>query len=266
MLKFDVSFGGFPSQYLFTEVDLLHRFERAAKAGFKGVEFSFPYKWPKEQLAEEAKKYNLEVVGFVAPGGTDFKAGGFGLTASPDRIGEFQESIGLAIEYAKTLNCSNVVCHPGVDRPDIPMAKTRKTLVENYRWAATALEKEDIRLLVEPINTQDCPGFLISRTQDALQIMDEVNHPNIWLLYDTWHMQIMEGNLTKTITDNIARIAHIQVADNPGRHEPGTGEINFTNLLRFIDEAGYKGWIGCEYHPVGKTEDSLRWMKPFLQS
>jgi len=137
--------------------------------------------------------------------------------------------------------------------------------VDNLRFAATALEKEGIRLLVEPLNNQDIPEFYLVHTQDALRLLAEVNHPNLWLQYDIYHMQIMEGNLTRTILDNLARIAHIQLGDNPGRHEPGTGEINYANLLRFIDEAGYDGWIGCEYKPAGVTEDGLEWVRPYLE-
>lgn len=146
-----------------------------------------------------------------------------------------------------------------------PVLKVHQTLVNNLRFAVTSLEKEGIRFLIEPLNDQDLPGFYLVHTQDALRLMEEVNHSNLSLQYDIYHMQIMEGNLTKTILNNLSRIAHIQLADNPGRHEPGTGEINFTNLFRSIDGAGYGGWIGCEYAPVGKTEDGLQWIKPYLQ-
>jgi hydroxypyruvate isomerase len=137
--------------------------------------------------------------------------------------------------------------------------------VENLRFAATALEKEGITLLIEALNTYDIPGFYLTTTRQALQLLSEVAHPNLRLQYDIYHMQVMEGNLTRTIIDNLERIGHIQLADNPGRHEPGTGEINFTNLFRFIDEAGYTGWIGCEYKPAGVTEDGLEWAKPYLK-
>jgi hydroxypyruvate isomerase len=128
------------------------------------------------------------------------------------------------------------------------------------------LEREGIRFLIEPLNDRDIPGFYLVHTRDALQLMKEVNHPNLWIQYDVYHMQVMEGNLINTIQDNLGRIAHIQIADNPGRHEPGTGEINFTNLFRSIDEMGYSGWIGCEYVPIGKTEEGLQWIKPYLRS
>jgi len=158
-----------------------------------------------------------------------------------------------------------VNCLVGLTPNDVPAQKVRKTLVDNLRFAATAMEKEGIRLLVEPLNDRDIPGFYLVHTQDALQLLEEVNHANLFLQYDIYHMQIMEGNLTRTILDNLPRIAHVQLADNPGRHEPGTGEINFPNLLRFIDEAGYDGWIGCEYRPAGVTEDGLGWLKPYLE-
>jgi hydroxypyruvate isomerase len=192
-------------------------------------------------------------------------AGERGIACLPDRVGEFQEGVGLAIEYAKMLRCPRLNCIVGITPKGVPATKVRKTLVDNLRFAATALEKEGIALLVEALNDHDVPGFYLTRTRDVLQLIEEVNHPNLWLQYDVYHMQIMEGNLTRTILDNIERIAHIQIGDNPGRHEPGTGEINFTNLFRFIDEAGYKGWIGCEYKPAGVTEAGLGWVKPYLE-
>ena len=247
---------------LFNEVDFLDRFERAASAGFKGVEYLFPYPWDKGQLAELLDKSALEQVLFNLPAG-DWAAGERGLACLPDRIGEFQEGVGLAIEYAKAMRCSHLNCLVGNTPQGAPAEKVHQTLVDNLRFAASALEKENIRLLVEMLNSQDIPGFHLLHTRDTLQLLDEVNRPNLWLQYDVYHMQIMEGNLTKTITDNLDRIAHIQIADNPGRHEPGTGEINYTNLFRFIDKAGYDGWIGCEYRPAGVTEEGLGWLKPY---
>jgi hydroxypyruvate isomerase len=136
--------------------------------------------------------------------------------------------------------------------------------VENLRFAARALDQAGIRLLVEPLNDQDIPGFHLVHTRDALKLCEAVGDPNCWLQYDIYHMQIMEGNLIRTILEHLPRIAHMQLADNPGRHQPGTGEIHFPNLFRAIDEAGYSGWIGCEYRPLGTTEDSLGWVQPYL--
>lgn len=259
MLKFSANL-----TMMFNEVDFLGRFERASKAGFKGVEFLFPYEWERQELAEKLDKHGLEQVLYNLPAG-NWSAGERGIACLPRRVGEFQEGVGLAIEYAKALRCPRLNCIAGITPKDVPAEKVRQTMVDNLRFAATALEKEGIRLLVEPLNNQDIPEFYLVHTQDALRLLAEVNHPNLWLQYDIYHMQIMEGNLTRTILDNLARIAHIQLGDNPGRHEPGTGEINFTNLLRSIDEAGYDGWIGCEYKPAGVTEDGLEWVRPYLE-
>lgn len=249
---------------LFNEVDFLDRFERAAKAGFKGVEYSFPYGWSKDQLVNELGKYGLEQVLHNLPAG-DWQAGERGIACLPGREGEFQDGVGKAIEYAKALKCPRLNCLVGKKPLGVPSDKVRQIVINNLRFAATALEKVGIRLLIEPLNNLDVSGFYLVRTRDALQLIEEVNHPNLLLQYDAYHMQIMEGNLTKTIQENLGHIAHIQIADNPGRHEPGTGEINFTNLFHSIDEMGYDGWIGCEYVPIGKTEEGLQWIKPYLR-
>ena len=204
---------------MFNEVDFLDRFERAARVGFRGVEFLFPYEWEKEKLAERLDKYRLEQVLLNLPAG-DWAAGERGIACLPGREGEFQEGVRLAIDYAKALQCPRLNCLVGIASREVPEENIRQTLVGNLRFAAEALEKEGIRLLIESLNDQDIPGFYLVHTQDALHLLEEVNHPNIWLQYDVYHMQIMEGNLTRTILDNLARIAHIQFADNPGRHEP----------------------------------------------
>ncbi len=259
MLRFSANLS-----FMFTEVEFLERFGRASRAGFTGVECVFPYQWQKEELAEKLKDFDLEMVVHVLPAG-DLEARERGLACLPGREGEFQESVGLAIEYARAMNCTRLNCLAGLTPGDVPAEKVRQTLVANLRFAATALEKEGISLLVEALNDDGWPGFYLTRTRDVLQLFEEVGHKNLWLQYDIYHMQIMEGNLTRTIRDNLPRIALIHVGDVPGRHEPGTGEINFHNLFRFIDEAGYDGWIGCEYRPVGRTEDGLEWIKPYLK-
>ena len=250
--------------WLFNEVDFLDRFERASRVGFKGVEYRSPYEWGKGELAQKLDKYGLEQVLYNLPAG-NWQTGERGIACLPDRVGEFQEGVGSAIEYAKALKCSRLNCLVGITPMEVPAEKARQTLIDTLRFAAAVLAKESIRLLVEPINNRDTPGFYLVHTQDALHLLEEVNHPNLWLQYDIYNMQVMEGNLTATIQDNLAHIAHIQLADNPGRHEPGTGEINYPNLLRFIDESGYDGWIGCEYTPAGKTEDGLEWVRPYLK-
>lgn len=249
---------------MFNEVDFMKRFERASRAGFKGVEYMSPYEWRKEELAQEFKKHGLKQVLFNLPAG-DSTSGERGIACIPGREGEFRDGVRLAIGYAKALKCPRLNCLVGKTPVGVPAERVRQTLVDNLRFAATALEKEGIRLLVEALNDRDFPGFYLVHAGDVLRLLKEVNHVNLFLQYDIYHMQIMEGNLTKTILDNLNHIAHIQLADNPGRHEPGTGEINYPNLLRFIDEAGYGGWIGCEYKPAGVTEEGLGWFKPYLK-
>ena len=246
--------------FLFNEVDFLKRFESAAKAGFKGVEYPFPEDYSKEQLSDLLTKYHLEQVLVNLPQG---KTGERGTACLPGREAEFQDSVGRTVIMAKKLRCSRVNCLVGITPNGIPPDRIRKTLVNNLRFAAAAFARENIRLLVEALNSADAPGFYLSRSSDAFDLITEVNHPNLFFQYDIYHMQVSEGNLTKTIRDNLPRIAHMQLADVPGRHEPGTGEIDFSNLLRFIDEAGYDGWIGCEYRPATTTEAGLSWIKPF---
>ena len=248
---------------MFQEVDFLERFEKAAKAGFKGVEYLFPYAYPKEQLAELLTQHNLVQVLHNLPAG-DWNAGDRGVAVDPNRKGEFQEGVGSAIEYAKALKCPQLNCLVAMTPPNLSDDQIQGTLVENLRFAAEALGKESIKLLVEPLNSQDMKGFYLVHTQDALDVFDKVGHPNLFLQYDIYHMQIMEGNLIKAIQTHLSRIAHLQLADVPGRHEPGTGEINYPNVFRAIDATDYAGWIGCEYIPAGKTEDGLDWTKPYL--
>ena len=246
--------------FLFTEVGFPDRFEQAAKAGFEAVEFAFPYPWKKEDLAEKKAKSGLQQVLFDLPAG-NWVGGDRGIACLPGREGEFRDGVILAIEYAKALNCRLLTCLAGRTPTAVPSKKVRRTLVENLRFASAALEKEGVRLLIEPLNPLDVPGYYLFGTRNALDLIEEVGHPNLWLQYDVYHMQIVEGNIMRTIQANISRIAHIQIADNPGRHEPGSGEINYPNVFRFLDQLGYDGWIGCEFKLRGTTEEGLCWMR-----
>jgi hydroxypyruvate isomerase len=248
---------------LFNEVDFPDRFQAAAQAGFKGVEYLFPYAYPKEQLAALLDKHQLTQVLHNLPAG-DWAAGERGIACHPDRVGEFQEGVGQAIDYARALGCKQVNCLAGIARQGVAPDKLRETFVSNLRFAAKKLGDAGIRLLVEPINTRDIPGFYLNRTVQALDIIDAVGSSNLALQYDIYHMQIMEGDLAPTIQRNLSRIGHIQLADNPGRNEPGTGEINYPFLFRYIDQLGYDGWIGCEYKPKTTTAAGLGWIKPYL--
>ena len=248
---------------LFNEHDFLDRFEAAAASGFRGVEYLFPYPYPKEQLAERLARYRLTQVLHNLPAG-DWAKGERGIACLPDRVGEFQEGVGRAIDYARALGCTRVNCLVGIAPKDVAPEKVRGTLVANLRFAAASLKAAGITLLIEPCNTRDIPGFYLNRTEQAVDIIEAVGSDNLFLQYDIYHMQVMEGDLAPTIERQFARIAHMQLADHPGRHEPGTGEINYPFLFRFIDGLGYKGWIGCEYRPKATTVEGLDWLKPYL--
>lgn len=244
---------------LFNEVEFLDRFAAAAKAGFRGVEFLFPYAFPKELLAEQLARHGLTQVLHNLPAG-DWAKGERGVACIPGREGEFRDGVGLAISYAKALGCHQLNCLVGVAPKDVEAGVLRATLVSNLRYAARELESAGVRLLVEPINAYDIPGFYLSRTDQALALLSEVGERNLWLQYDIYHMQRTEGELAATIAKHLDRIAHIQLADNPGRNEPGTGEINYDFLFGRIDQLGYDGWIGCEYKPKTTTLEGLGWL------
>jgi len=244
---------------LFTEEDFLDRFEAAAQAGFQGVEYLFPYDYDPEQIKERLEANGLTQVLFNLPAG-EWGAGERGIGCHPDRVEEFREGVDRAIEYAKTLGCRQVNCLAGIKPAGVSDDEARQTLVENLRFAADKLAQEDILLIAEPINTRDIPGFFLNRTEQALVLFDEVGSDNLKLQYDIYHMQIMEGDLAPTIEKHFNRIAHVQLADNPGRHEPGTGEINYPFLFGQLDRLGYDGWIGCEYTPATTTREGLGWL------
>jgi hydroxypyruvate isomerase len=243
---------------LFTEVDFLDRFEAAARAGFTGVEFLFPYAYPKEQLAETLARHKLAPVLHNMPPG-DWNAGERGLACLPDRVGEFQDGVGKAIEYACALGFKQLHCMAGIAPQGVDPERVHTTLVSNLRFAAGQVAAAGIRLLIEPLNSYDMPGYHLTHSQQALDLIRETGSPNIFLQYDVYHMQRMEGELANTIRTHLPRIGHVQIADTPGRNEPGTGEINYRFLLPFLDAIGYAGWIGCEYRPKGTTVDGLVW-------
>jgi hydroxypyruvate isomerase len=243
---------------LYNEVDFLDRFEAAAKSGFTGVEYLFPYAYPKEQLAERLLRHRLVQVLHNLPAG-DWAGGERGIACHPDRVGEFQEGVGKAIDYAQALDCKQVNCLSGIAPKGVDLEQIRSTFVSNLRFAAERLGAAGIKLLIEPINTYDIPGFWLSRTQQALDVIRDTESSNLFLQYDIYHMQRMEGELANTIKAHLPQIAHLQLADNPGRNEPGTGEINYRFLFSFLDSIGYAGWIGCEYKPKGKTIEGLDW-------
>ncbi|GLU34703.1 hydroxypyruvate isomerase [Trinickia caryophylli] len=245
---------------LFNEVPFLERFAAASRAGFDAVEFLFPYPYPAAELVERLSTNGLRLVLHNLPAG-NWEGGERGIACLPDRVGEFQDGVGRAIEYAKALGVPRLNCLVGIRPAGVDPDRARTTIVENLRFAAAALKREGVRLLVEPCNTYDIPGFALNRSTDALDVIAAVDSDNLFLQYDIYHMQRMEGELAATIERNLARIGHIQLADNPGRHEPGTGEIHYPFLFALLDRLGYAGYVGCEYKPRTTTVEGLGWLR-----
>jgi hydroxypyruvate isomerase len=246
--------------FLFTDVQFLDRFKAARNAGFDAVEFMFPYPYEKQQLAEVLKANNLELVLHNLPAG-NWEAGERGIACHPNRRKDFEEGVQRAVEYARALGCRKINCLAGICPPGVEFAEARGTLISNLVYAAQILSGEGIQLLLEPVNTLDIPGFFVSTSAFGLELINAADPARIGLQFDIYHTQIMEGDIARRIESNLKQIFHIQIADNPGRHEPGTGEINFPFLFAFLDRIGYSGWIGCEYKPSGNTLSSLGWLK-----
>ncbi|MGO2508316.1 MAG: hydroxypyruvate isomerase [Vibrio hibernica] len=244
---------------LFTEVDFLQRFGQAADAGFQGVEYLFPYDFEATTIKNVLDTNKLTQVLFNLPAG-DWAEGDRGIAVDPKRVEEFQKGVTKAIQYAKVLECTQVNCLAGIVPDGVSNEQAEQTFVSNLRFAAQALQENGISLIIEAINTRDIPGFFLNNTKQALDIIAKVGSNNLNFQYDIYHMQIMEGDLAPTLSEHIGQIQHVQLADNPGRHEPGTGEINYPFLFNHLDSIGYQGWIGCEYKPKTTTHEGLRWM------
>lgn len=245
---------------LFTEEPFLDRFERAAQAGFEAVEFLFPYAHTVEEIKERLDATGLQIVLHNLPAG-DWDAGERGIACDPQRVDEFRAGVAKAVSYAHALGVPQLNCLAGKAPTGVDAAVLRRTFVENLRFAAAALKMAKLCLLIEPINPFDIPGFYLNRTDQAIAILDEVGADNAFVQYDIYHAQRVEGELAATLQKNLARIAHVQLADNPGRNEPGSGEINYPFLFAHLDRIGYAGWVGCEYKPAQGTEAGLGWLE-----
>ena len=254
MPKFDANL-----TMLYTEHGFLDRFAAAAKDGFKGVEYLFPYDFPKEQLAEQLEKNGLTQVLHNLPAG-DWAGGERGTAVLPDRVGEFQDGVGRVIEYATALGCRQVNCLAGKAPEGVAEDKVRRTFVDNLKFAAPKLKQAGIKLLIEPVNTRDIPGFYLRYTSQAEEILEEIGSDNLFIQYDFYHTQVMQGDIANTFVRLKGKIPHVQIADNPGRNEPGTGEINYPFIFDLLDREGYEGWVGLEYKPKGATSAGLGWL------
>lgn len=249
---------------LFTEAPFLERFALAKTAGFKAVEFLFPYAYDVKEIKSALDNNALKLVLHNLPAG-DWDAGERGIACLPDRVTEFRAGVAKAIEYANVLGVPQLNCLAGKAPVELDPKVLHDTFVGNLQYAASELKKAGLKLLIEPINTFDIPGFYLSKTEQGIAILGAVGADNAFLQYDIYHAQRMEGELGNTIQKYLSRIAHIQLADNPGRNEPGTGEINYTYLFDLLDRIGYSGYIGCEYKPLKTTEAGLGWMGQYEQ-
>jgi hydroxypyruvate isomerase len=250
---------------LYTEHDFLDRFAAASRDGFRGVEYRAAYHIPKEVLAEQLQKNGLQQILFNLPVG-NWDAGERGIACLPGRQDEFRQGLEIAIDYAKALGCVQLNCLAGLKPIGILPQELEDILCANLRYAAERLQKEGIRLLLEVLNPMDNPGCLVFNLAKFDEISRRVASDNLYLQFDFYHLQITDGDLTRNFQKWLPRIAHLQIADNPGRHEPGTGEINYGFIFRQIEQVGYQGWIGCEYAPISKTSDGLGWAKRWLVS
>ena len=246
--------------FLFSEAPFGERFARAAAAGFVGVEYLFPYDWPPGEIAGWLAEAGVEQVLFNLPPG-DWAAGERGLACLPGRRGEFAESVEQALDYAVALDCRRLHCMAGLRPLGVGESELEATYIANLRYAADRLGSIGATVTIEPINSRiDMPGYWLDDIGRALRLLDAIGRDNVRLQLDLYHAQIIQGDLARTLQANIERIAHIQVADNPGRHEPGTGEIHYPYLFELLDRLGYAGWVGCEYKPLTTTEAGLGWL------
>jgi hydroxypyruvate isomerase len=243
---------------LFTDAPFLDRFALARAAGFDAVEFLFPYAFEAEQIAERLQRHQLQLVLFNLPAG-DWQAGDRGMACDPRRSDEFRAGVASALDYATELGVQQLHCMAGKTPAGLDPERARQTYIDNLRHAAGVLAPAGIRLLIEPINHYDMPGYFLTHSHQAVSIIAEAACPNLFLQYDIYHMQRMEGELSNTIQELLPFIRHMQIADTPGRHEPGSGEINYRHLFAHLDRIGYDGWLGCEYLPAGDTVAGLGW-------
>ncbi len=247
---------------LFNEVAFLDRFDAAARAGFRAVEFVSPYDHPPEEVARAARAAGVEVVLFNLPAG-NWARGDRGMACDPDRADEFRDGLARALAYAGVLGCPRLHAMAGIRPPGVPDEAVHAAWVAAIRLAARAVGTEARTLVVEGINVRDMPGYFLTTSRQGFELIEEVGEPNLHYLYDVYHMQIMEGDLARTLESRLPRIGHVQIADVPGRNEPGTGEVSFGFLLRHLDRLGYRGWVGCEYRPRKGTAAGLGWMEEF---
>ena len=252
---------------MYAEHAFLDRFKAAADDGFRAVEFAFPYEHKAAEIASRLEEHALHQVLFNAPPG-DAAAGERGLAALRARRDEFRRGfVEQALPYAQALRCPRVHVMAGVMPAGAERAPMRATFVENLAWAAREAASAGIEVLIEPINKRDIPGYLLNRQDDAHEILDDVNAPNLRVQMDLYHCQIVEGDVAMKLRKYLptGRVGHLQIAGVPDRHEPDLGELHHPYLFQVIDELGWAGHVGCEYRPRGGTSAGLGWLRALTQ-
>jgi hydroxypyruvate isomerase len=249
---------------MYNEHAFLDRFAAAAADGFKGVEFLFPYEHPAAEIRARLDASGLTQALFNAPPG-DWQKGERGLASLPGREDEFKRSIDKALEYAAVIGNKTLHVMAGLIRPGEDRARHREVYVKNLAHAAKAAGTAGITVVIEPINTRSIPGFFLNRQDEAHAVCAEVDAANLKVQMDLFHVQIVEGDIAMKMRQYIGKVGHMQIAGVPDRHEPDAGEVNYPYLFALMDELGYAGWVGCEYHPAKGTRDGLGWIRPYLR-
>ncbi len=252
--------------FLFNEVPFLDRFDEAAQAGFRAVEFAFPYEWPAREVAERATANRLDVVLINAPPG-DFDAGERGTASLPGREHDFQAGFATALRYAKTLGCPRIHVMAGIVPPEATAAERalhRVTLVRNLRFACSEAAEQGVCVMLEGLNARDVPNYFYSRLAQTAAVRAEVGASNLMLQFDFYHVQIVEGDISEKLRGYLPQIGHVQIAGVPGRHEPNVGEVNYAYVFKLLDDVKYDGWVGCEYRPQTTTTAGLNWFYRLL--
>jgi hydroxypyruvate isomerase len=244
---------------MYQEVDFLDRFSLAAADGFEYVEFLFPYTYPAQAIVDQLTTHGLKLQLFNLPPG-DYQAGERGIAILPDRQKEFDDGLALAIEYAQAMDCPNLHLMAGIIPDGYSVQELRAFYLKRIEQAAIACEPYNIDIVIEPINTITMPGYFLNYQAQAIQIIQELLLPNVKLMMDFFHAQLMEGNLENQLRQNLPYIGHIQIAGVPSRHEPNIGEVNYQYLLPLLVSLGYEGTVGCEYKPLKGTSEGLKWM------
>ena len=246
---------------MYNEHAFLDRFAHAARDGFRGVEFLFPYEHPAAEIKARLEAHGLTQALFNAPPG-DWAQGERGMASRPGREDEFRKSIATALEYARVLGNRRLHVMAGLIAPGEDRSRHRDAYLRNLAHAAAEAAPLGITVVIEPINTRDIPGFFLNRQDEAHAVCREVGAANLKVQMDLYHCQIVEGDLAMKIRQYLPGVGHMQIAGVPERHEPDVGEVNYPYLFKLIDELGYDGWIGCEYRPRKGTSEGLGWMRP----